>query len=89
MSISRSHKMEHEPRTCSCWYMNETHRRGIGSKFGTPGDGTRTEEEAKEGVKVWENGWVGVSLGGVCRLLAEDGGTRCCVYRLLCSGLRG
>jgi hypothetical protein len=53
--------MEHEPRTCSCWYMNETHRRGIGSKFGTLRDGPRTEEEAKGGVKVWENGWAGVS----------------------------
>jgi len=50
--------MGHEPRTCSYWDRNGTDLRGIGSKSVCPGDGPRTEEEAKEGVKVWENGWI-------------------------------
>jgi hypothetical protein len=42
--------------------MNRTCRRGIDSRFGTLGDGPRTEEGARKVAKAWANGWVGELL---------------------------
>ena len=47
----------------SCWYVNETRLRGIGSKFETPGEVPWIVEEGKKGAKVWVNGWIGELLG--------------------------